>query len=135
MSRTRSTTGRSWKKLSPKSKVRYERIMSRKRAGSGLSSPYMASISRTRSGSRPRAPRYLLVTLEAAPPVACSCVCRPMGSSEAAPPKRAVASMASPESCASNCSTGPPGTIWITKKLISMMPSSVGAIRMRRRRM
>jgi digeranylgeranylglycerophospholipid reductase len=51
------------------------------------------------------------------------------------PEKRSVASTDVPWIWASICSTGPPGAAWIMKKLMIMMPSSVGITSISRRRM
>ena len=131
LSRTRSTTRSSRKKLDPKSKRTYWPIMWRKRSSGGLSKPYSFSSRSISSGSRPRAPRYLLVSARCEMSNWLSVPTSP----GPAPEMRAVAPTALPVSSAIACSTGPPGAIWMIAKLITMIANSVGMISSRRRTM
>ena len=104
--------------------------MVKKRSTGGRSKPYMRSISRTNSGSRPRAPRYREVRSPPAPPTV---------SPPPVPEIRDVTSTPGPMSAspisARSCSTGPPGATWMMTKLRTMIPNRVGIMNSTRRTM
>ena len=83
------------------------------------------------SGSNPCAPRYLTFT-ESPPGMACWL---PPASLPVLPLMRPVESVSLPCILAITCSTGPPGTNWMTAKVISMIPIKVGIISRMRFRM
>ncbi len=81
------------------------------------------------SGSSPWAPRYLLIVPVSVMGLADGVRVSPLPDRVT----RSVMSAPSPVNCAITCSTGPPGAVWMTTKLITMIASSVGTISNSRR--